>query len=719
MNVHYRPNGVSLMRLAVWLASTSLSLSLPLVADAQPAAPQQGELAGQPNTDPPAIAGSLAAIAGSVSFHAAGETQWSAATLNYPVTNGEGFWTEAQASATIDIADDRLVLDESTELDVTTLDQTQFVATEAQGAIFFQLNSMAQGQTLTLNTPRGSVQISQAGTYEIVAGDTNDATMITVVTGAAHISGANLSLDVGPQQTATIGGTDTLQGSVGAMQQDAFLKTQLQLLEQQRRIAVPQEVRYMTGAQNLASYGTYTQTAEYGQVWYPRDVPTGWAPYRDGHWAYVQPWGWNWVDNDRWGFAPFHYGRWAQIGGRWGWIPGGGAAVAEGGYPVYSPALVSFIGVAGAGLGFSIGVGGFAPAWVPLGWHEPYYPWYHCRQDYFARVNSYYGVPRTIIERGPTYINNVNVRQTNIFINRGAATVVPAADFARGGSIMRFGHPVPERAFADARPLGGRLPVTPTAFTPNLPLEAAHRFNIAQPLHPIHAAAGPRILAVAPGAHVVPELRRAALPQNIHAVPAAQIQGHTGAIEPPHPGGPGTRPELAPGAPHGPLPATAGHGLPTLRAPGARPEALPAHPGASPGEIARPGEAGRPGLPPAEHAALRSGAAVRPDTAARPETERHVPSVQGEVHGAPPSAHETARPVTRHDAAPRSAIPPRPEAARPEPHVVAHHEVPRPEVHAAPHVEAPRPHIEAPHQEAPHPAARHEPPHKEAEKPHR
>ena len=38
--------------------------------------------------------------------------------------------------------------------------------------------------TLSVNTPRGSVQISQAGTYEIVAGDTNDATMITVVTGS-------------------------------------------------------------------------------------------------------------------------------------------------------------------------------------------------------------------------------------------------------------------------------------------------------------------------------------------------------------------------------------------------------------------------------------------------------------------------------------------------------------------------------------------------------
>ena len=91
-----------------------------------------------------------------------------------------------------------------------------------RGALFFQLNSLPQGQTVTFNTPRGAVQITAPGTYEIVAGDTSDATMVSVVEGAAHVTAANLDLQVGPQQTATIGGTDTLEGSVGALQQDSF-----------------------------------------------------------------------------------------------------------------------------------------------------------------------------------------------------------------------------------------------------------------------------------------------------------------------------------------------------------------------------------------------------------------------------------------------------------------------------------------------------------------
>ena len=34
-------------------------------------------------------------------------------------------------------------------------------------------------------------------------------------------------------------------------------------------------------------------------------------------------WGPTWVDSAPWGYAPFHYGRWAFICGRWGWCPGG------------------------------------------------------------------------------------------------------------------------------------------------------------------------------------------------------------------------------------------------------------------------------------------------------------------------------------------------------------------------------------------------------------
>ena len=55
-------------------------------------------------------------------------------------------------------------------------------------------------------------------------------------------------------------------------------------------------------------------------MWYPNSVEVGWAPYSDGYWSYVGPWGWTWVDYEPWGYAPFHYGRWAYIGNRWGWF---------------------------------------------------------------------------------------------------------------------------------------------------------------------------------------------------------------------------------------------------------------------------------------------------------------------------------------------------------------------------------------------------------------
>jgi hypothetical protein len=727
-----------LVRTGFWLTTSSLSLSALAPAIAQPAPPpgaeQPGaEQAGEQGTDPPALAGRLAEITGSVSFHDAGETQWSAATQNYPVTNGSAFWTEPGAQARLEIADDRLVMDGSTELDVNALDQSQMSVTEAQGAIFLQLNSLPSGQTVTITTPRGAVQITATGRYEVVAGDTNDATTITVVEGAAHVSGTNLAVDIGPQQTATIAGSDTLQGSVEAMQQDTFLQSMLRLPAKPHfAAAIPPQVQYMTGSEDLQTYGSFARNAQYGQVWYPRDVGRNWAPYRDGHWAYVQPWGWTWVDNARWGFAPFHYGRWVQVDDRWGWVAGGGGDVdAQSPYPVYSPALVSFVGVGAAGLasvaiGFGAGDGGYAPAWIPLGPREPYYPWYHCRPDYFSRINNPYGVPRAIIERGPTYNTNItNVRvinntRTNIFINQRAATVIPAAAFARGASVAALGRPLPERALVDARPVIGRLPVRPTAETANLPPAAARRYNVALPSKPVRpAAAGPRIQPSSGHEKIAPELRKAALPGNVRSVPADRPAGA--------PRGPESKPAG--------VPLHAGAPLPALRTPGAPRPMATVVPGA------RPAPAGKPGhTPPAFQAGPPSNTSggsltppLRPGEAGsgrhvQAPGEREMPPHAGAVplpqvirpsepvsHAAPPraneprhapaegvrpaeTAHEPPRqPATRMERPREAAVPRSPEPAS------ARNEAPRP----VPHVEAPRP---VPRMEAPHPAPREETP---------
>ena len=95
----------------------------------------------------------------------------------------------------------------------------------------------------------------------------------------------------------------------------------------------------MTGYEDLDDYGHWQYVGGYGTVWVPSGVASDWAPYRNGHWAFIDPWGWTWVEDEPWGFAPFHYGRWAYAGNRWCWVPGPVAV-----RPVYAPALVAFVG---------------------------------------------------------------------------------------------------------------------------------------------------------------------------------------------------------------------------------------------------------------------------------------------------------------------------------------------------------------------------------------
>lgn len=73
----------------------------------------------------------------------------------------------------------------------------------------------------------------------------------------------------------------------------------------------------------LAAYGSWFQTSDYGYVYQPTIVrDSSWRPYTRGRWAFTDH-GWTWVSNEPFGWACYHYGRWAllrNIG--WVWIPG-------------------------------------------------------------------------------------------------------------------------------------------------------------------------------------------------------------------------------------------------------------------------------------------------------------------------------------------------------------------------------------------------------------
>ena len=139
------------------------------------------------------------------------------------------------------------------------------------------------------------------------------------------------------------------------------------------------------------------------------------------------------MEDEPWGFAPFHYGRWAEVGGGWCWVPG--PVVVR---PVYAPALVVFVGGPRFGMSVSFGGGGGGVAWFPLGPREVYVPPYRTSERYVQRVNV-----------TNTTVNVVNV--TNVY-NNVNVTNVTYMHQNNVGAVTAVSHDT----FVNARPVGRR-----------------------------------------------------------------------------------------------------------------------------------------------------------------------------------------------------------------------------------------------------------------------
>jgi hypothetical protein len=72
------------------------------------------------------------------------------------------------------------------------------------------------------------------------------------------------------------------------------------------------------------SGGNWIDVEGYGYGWQP-DLAVNdqnWRPYADGYWAYTDD-GWTWVSYEDFGWATYHYGRWANLSDYgWVWFPG-------------------------------------------------------------------------------------------------------------------------------------------------------------------------------------------------------------------------------------------------------------------------------------------------------------------------------------------------------------------------------------------------------------
>ncbi len=540
--------------------------------------------------DPPGRVARVSFISGPVSFRPASADEWTAATLNYPVTIGDHVWTDTAARTELELGSSTVRLAPFTEFSVLNLDAGIAQLRVTQGAMSVRVRSLNPGDLVEIDTPGGAVSVLQPGLYRVDVNDAGDVTTVTVRRGDADVA-SSTSFPIHENQSVVISGNNPSPTATAAIGMDDF--ENWVLTRDRREETAVQNARYVSpeivGAAELGQYGTWRDAPGYGSMWMP-SVNAGWVPYRYGHWAWVDPWGWTWIDDAPWGFAPFHYGRWVATPAGWGWIPGRIQA-----RPVYAPALVAFVG----GDGFRVAaVAGPPVAWFPLGAREVYTPTYRVSAVYVQTINT----PHVVVAEAAVGATSVHYANREV---PGAVTAVPRDVFVRARPVAAAATVVPIESARAAVVVGTAVPARP------------ERIAVASAVH----------VAAPPPAAVT---RRVIVKQ----APPAQV-----AAAPTTPAKPPSPPVQAP---------RAGAAPPAVPSPAAAPAAAPS-PAAAPAS-ARPAqrEAARPAPPAPTPTGAAQAPAPAPQTVAPPPSPR--PNAQANAEIAARHAQERAAIDARHAA---------------------------------------------------------------------
>jgi hypothetical protein len=632
--------------------------------------------------DPPAQAGRLSFVSGTVSIQQVGSDDWSQAGPNLPLGPGDRIFTDSDGRAEIQVGQTYLRLGPNTDISIVAESAFEISFGVAQGAVHLHCHGLWQQQQARINTPSGSIGLNQPGELRVDVIPQDSVAIFTDLTGNSLVTGAgDFSQPLGGGQALELSGSNPV--SPQWLQPAGFDDLDNWSQRRDRQIYRPAAYRYVSpeipGADELDANGTWLPGTEYGTIWFPNNVAPDWAPYHNGRWINHAPWGWVWVEDEPWGYAPFHYGRWINFSGRWGWVPGPPAS-----HPVWSPALVAFAG--------GIHIGGFGiSAWFPLGPGEAYKPWYHASPRYIDRVNisNISESPRVHVQNTYVTINKVTniTNVTNVtYINRNmGVTAMRQDDFAAGRRARDARVNVDARqmnnvqviAQPDVKPaprvFAGPPPARPVPVSVARPVVIDERGKL--------ISTKPGIQAITPPVKAAPPVRP--LPGRIVVAPPPTAKAPLAPVAAPV--NAPVRPTGKPGEKGTALPPAAPVAAPVNR-PVANPSSNPGsnprlNPGSTPGTnfgarpVAQPGTPlpGRPSLPPtgktSQPVAQPDIPATRPGafTPSRPGTPPAAKPVAQPVAPAPatPVARPTPQPAAPQANRPLTAPAARPPAAQP------------------------------------------------------
>jgi hypothetical protein len=433
-------------------------------------------LAGSPAWSedfPPSRVGRVSAVEGSVAVRPAGG-EWADSGINVPVAAGMSVRTPAQGRAVVRIGAETIALAASSEFEVVRLDAGVTQIALRQGRIGVRLAHKEPRRSIEIDIARGGVWLLTAGDYDITAGDERAPSRIAVFDGRARFVGkgpgdAAIDTTTTTGSATLLGGGDPVVASVDSAAGDDFVAWwRPPSTAGADQAALRHLSSEMTGYEALDGNGRWKTVDAYGAVWFPAAVPDDWAPYRYGHWRWIAPWGWSWIDDMPWGFAPSHYGRWASIPEldrldpsdrgpeRWGWVPG--RRVAD---PVYASAVVAFLGTARVGLSYPDAFGP-AVAWFPLAPGDVYWPGHTSDLDAIRRINEGAVADLSAIAAGTNGEPPAEIVKDD-YPNRRFASVVPRSVFLAGRAVAASLLQLPGQRLANAPLLTGSPQIAPPA----------------------------------------------------------------------------------------------------------------------------------------------------------------------------------------------------------------------------------------------------------------
>ena len=298
----------------------------------------------------------LSLIEGDAQIVVQDTTDWTEATINLPMNEGDRLWIPDNSRAELQIQGGVYVrAGGNTALDILTVnhDSAQFYV--GLGHIYIS-NRRGGIKTVQVDTPLSSVR-SYDNSIMMIDISEEGVTEVSVLKGYVYAESRAGATQVTAGNTLTIWGENSAElAPIGSP--DDWERWNIE--RDQRLNAWSESSRYLPDelheySSDFDNNGQWNYAGDYGYVWVPAVTTANWAPYTYGRWVWIRG-SYVWIDYDHWGWAPCHYGRWIFIPARgWCWVPPARGAVYWGPGYVGWTVTPSYV------------------AWVPLAPGEIYY----------------------------------------------------------------------------------------------------------------------------------------------------------------------------------------------------------------------------------------------------------------------------------------------------------------------------------------------------------